>query len=365
MMEKQILILANADTGLYHFRKELIQELIRQGHRVTVALPFGELIPDITALGCTCVETNVSRRGTNPLEDFALFVKYIRLIRKRKPDVVLTYTIKPNIYGGLACRVMRVPYIANITGLGTAVQNGGFLQRLTLTLYKMGLKKAKTVFFQNAENQKFMVQQQVVKGTHDLLPGSGVNLEQHRLEEYPTNDDTVVLLTIGRIMEAKGINEILQAARIIKQAHPHVVFRLIGSYDEDYQTRVEQAVAEGIVEYCGSQPQVHSFIAESHATLHASYHEGMSNVLLETASSGRPVIATDVPGCRETYDDGVSGISFKPKDPEDLVRAVTEFLALTHEQKVQMGQAGRQKMEREFSREIIINKYVKAIENSH
>ena len=362
-MSKRILILANNDGGLYHFRKELLEAFVEKGNMVYCALPFEKQIENIKKIGCECIDIKISRRGTNPLEDFKLFLNYIKLIREIKPDVVLTYTIKPNVYGGMACQVMKVPYIANITGLGTAVQNGGFMQKLTLTLYKIGLRKAKTVFFQNSENQEFMTSRGIVKATNDILPGSGVNLKQHCFEEYPESDEQVVLLTIGRIMRDKGVNEILQAAKIIKAEYPNVIFRFIGSYDEDYEQKVSQAVKDGIVEYIESQPQVHSFIAESHATLHASYHEGMSNVLLETAASGRPVIATNVSGCKETYDDGVSGISFNAKDTDDLVRAIKEFLSLTNEQKTQMGKAGRQKMEKEFNRNIIVEKYIKIIEN--
>lgn len=360
-MSKTILILANADGGLYHFRKELLEAFANKGYKIYCSLPFGENIQNITALGCECINTKISRHGTNPLEDFKLFLRYIRLIYKVKPNVVLTYTIKPNIYGGLASRIKKVPYIANITGLGTAIQSQGFIQKLTLTLYRVGLRRAETVFFQNSENQKFMLRKGVVKCKNDLLPGSGVNLEQHRFEEY-FNNDKVILLTIGRIMRDKGVDEILHAAEIIKSEYSNVIFRFIGSYDENYHTQFERAVNEGLIEYMGSQPQVHSFITESHATLHASYHEGMSNVLLETAASGRPIIATDVPGCRETFDDGVSGISFKPKNVDDMVRAIKEFLSLSNEQKAEMGKAGRQKMEREFNRDIIVNKYMQIIE---
>lgn len=362
-MKKKVLILANADSGLYSFRKELLQKLISEGYEVYCSLPFGEKTDLITDLGCKCIDTKVSRRGTNPIEDVKLFFRYLKLLGKIKPDVVFTYTIKPNVYGGMACALKRTPYIANVTGLGTAVQNGGLMQKLTLMLYKIGLYKAKIVFFQNSENQNFMLLHKIIRGENDLLPGSGVNLEQHCFEKYPESDQNIVLLTIGRIMRDKGTNEILQAARIIKPEYPNVIFRFIGAHDGNCKQNFENAVKEGIVEYIGKQPQVHTFIAESHATLHASYHEGMSNVLLESAASGRPVIATNVSGCKETYDDGVSGISFKPKDVDDLVRALKDFLTLTNEQKAQMGQAGRLKMEQEFNRNIIINKYLKIIEN--
>lgn len=362
-MSKKILILANADGGLYNFRKELLEAFVKNGYSVHCALPFGEKIPNITEIGCECIDTKISRRGTNPIEDFILFINYIKLIRRIKPDVVFTYTVKPNVYGGLACAVKRVPYIANVTGLGTAIENGGIMQKISLMLYKIGLKKAKMVFFQNSSNQEFMLKHGVIKGKNDLLPGSGVNLEQHCFEKYPDGDEKIVLLTIGRIMKDKGVNEILQAAERIKTEYPNVIFRFIGSHDGNCKERVEDAVEKGIVEHIDKQPSVHPFIKESHATLHASYHEGMSNVLLETASSGRPIIATNVPGCRETYDDGVSGISFKHRDVDDLVRAIKDFLNLTNEQKAQMGIAGRKKMEKEFNRNIIIEKYLNVIKN--
>lgn len=362
-MSKKVLILANKDGGLYSFRKELLQKLLAEGNEVYCSFPFGEKTDLIKDLGCRCIDTKVSRRGTNPIEDIKLFFTYLKLLAKIKPDVVFTYTIKPNVYGGMACNLKRIPYIANVTGLGTAVQNGGLMQKFTLLLYKIGLYKAKMVFFQNSENQKFMLEHKVVKGENDLLPGSGVNLEQHCFEKYPESDENIVLLTIGRIMKDKGVNEILQAAKIIKSEYPNVIFRFIGSHDGNCKESLENAVKEGVVEHVGKQPSVHSFIKDSHATLHASYHEGMSNVLLETASSGRPVIATDVPGCKETYDDGISGIAFKPKNVEDTVRAIKNFISLTNEQKAQMGKAGRLKMENEFNRNIIINKYLNTIEN--
>ena len=360
-VNKKILVLINYDAGLYGFRKELLEALVDNQNEVFCSFPFGDKTDKIKKIGCECIDTKISRRGTNPVEDFKLLLSYIKLIRKIKPDVVLTYTIKPNVYGGMACRVMRVPYIANITGLGTAVQNGGLMQKLTLMLYKIGIKKAKMVFFQNAENQQLMLKNKVVKGKYDLLPGSGVNLKQHCFEEYPKSDEQVVLLTIGRIMKDKGTNEILQAAKIIKAEHSNVVFRFIGSIDGSCNEQLAQAVNEGTVEHIENQPQVHTFIAESHATLHASYHEGMSNVLLETAASGRPVIATKVAGCRETFDEGISGIGFEAKNVDDLVRAVKEFLALTNEQRARMGLAGRKKMEKEFDREIIVKKYIEIL----
>ncbi len=362
-MGKTVLVLANNDIGLYSFRKELLERMVLEGNNVFCALPYGERVEAIKELGCTYIDTEMSRRGVNPFEDFKLFIQYIKIIKSVKPDIVLTYTIKPNVYGGVACQLKKVPYVANVTGLGNAIQNGGLMSKFTLVLYRIGLRKAKKVFFQNAENQHFMLKNRVVRTSYDLLPGSGVNLEKHCYEEYPENDGTIVFSIIGRMMKDKGTDEILEAIPIIKKDYPDTVFRFIGEPDDDIvRERMEKATAEGLVECVGVQNDVHSFIKRSHATLHASYHEGMSNVCIETAACGRPVVATDVSGCRETYDEGISGIGFKAKNTEDLVRAVKDFMALPYESKAEMGKAGRKKMEKEFSRNIIINKYMEIID---
>lgn len=361
MIKTKILILANKDSGLYRFRKELMQKFISDGNEVFCSLPTEDFTENITDLGCKCIDTKISRHGTNPIEDIKLFFNYIKIINKIRPDVVLTYTIKPNIYGGLACSVKRIPYLSNITGLGVAIQNGGLMQKLTLFLYKLGLQKSKRIFFQNNSNLKFMKEKKIAKSSCCLLPGSGVNLEENCFEKYPDNDEIVNFLIIGRIMQDKGTDEILEAAKIIKKEHKNVNFTFIGPYDGDYRQKIEQAEKDGYVKHIEKQPCVHSFIKESHATLHASYHEGMSNVLLETAASGRPIIATDVPGCCETYDDGISGFSFKPRDVQSMVQAIEKFLLLTNEQKAQMGIAGRKKVEKEFDRNIIIEAYLKEL----
>lgn len=357
----KILILTNNDSGLYQFRKELLTKLIEEKNDVYCSFPFSDRTKQITELGCECIDTKISRHGTNPFEDFKLFFNYIKLLKKIKPDVVLTYTIKPNVYGGLACSLKKIPYIANITGLGGAVESGGLMQKLTLFLYKIGLKKAGKVFFQNSTNKDFMLKNKIIKSDYDVLPGSGVNLLQHSFEKYPNNGEKIILLIIGRIMKDKGTDEILEAAEIIKHLHPNVIFRFIGPNDGYSKEKFDSAVADGYIEYLSSKPNIHDYIKESHATLHASYHEGMSNVLLETAACGRPIIATDVPGCRETYDEGVSGISFKPRDVKGMVDAIEKFLSLSNGEKAQMGAAGRKKMEKEFNRDIIVDKYLSTI----
>ena len=357
----RIMIVANNDVGLYKFRRELVEALLRS-HEVHICLPNGGYIEKLTAMGCVYHSCEFDRRGTNPLAELKQISFYKDLLKTVKPEMVFTYTVKPNVYAGMACASLGIPYVANITGLGTAIENGGLMQKFLLLLYKAGLRKAQKVFFQNESNRDFMLAKHIVKGEYGLLPGSGVNLDEHKAEPYPEKEEPLVLVNIGRIMKDKGADEVLYAARTIRKENPNVIFRLIGGFDGAYEEQVNAAAAAGDIEYLGHQSDVHACLKEAHAIVHASYHEGMSNVLLEAAACARPVIATDVAGCRETYDDGISGIACKARDGDDLVRAIRAFIALPHKQKEAMGQAGRRKAQNEFDRTIVIAQYLKEIE---
>lgn len=357
----KILVLANFGMGLYNFRIELLEELIKQNNEVYISLPNDEYVPKLKELGCKFIDTDLDRRGTNPIADFKLILNYIKMIKEIKPDVVLTYTIKPNVYGGIACLITNTPYIVNVTGLGTAVENEGLLQKITLNLYKLGLKNASCVFFQNKINQEFFDKNKIVQCKTRLIPGSGVNLEQHKFEEYPKDDETIRFLFIGRIMKAKGVEELFEAAKIIRQKYSNVQFELIGGTEENYLEEIEKLERENVIKYHGKQNDVHSFIKNSHATILPSYHEGLSNVLLETASSGRPVLASNVPGCVETFEEGLTGLGFEARNVNSLVEAIEKFIHLPYIRKKEMGIAGRNKMEKEFDRNIVVNAYLQEI----
>lgn len=357
----KILILANNDVGLYKFRKELI-EALNQNYEVHISLPYGEFVNDLVNLGCIYHNFEFLRHNTNPFKELSLISYYKKLIKQIRPDLVLTYTIKPNVYGGLACQLLKIPYFTNITGLGTAVLNGGLMSKITLFLYKIGLKKAGTVFFQNEENKNFFINKRIVSDNYKLLPGSGVNLQEYVFCDYPKDDKPLKFLFIGRIMRDKGIEEFLSCAEHIKKSHSNTQFDIIGDFDEEaYKTIIEQLEEKNIINYLGVQSDVKPFIKSHHATILPSYHEGISNVLLESAASGRPVIATDVSGCRETYDDNVTGFSCKAKSTESLISAVEKFIALTYDEKIQMGVKARTKAEAQFDRNIVINAYLNEI----
>ncbi|EIM05710.1 glycosyltransferase [Planococcus antarcticus DSM 14505] len=356
----KILILANNDSGLYKFRKELIEELSIEND-VYISLPGGDNIPRLKELGCTFIETPIDRRGINPIADFKLFMKYVKVLKEVKPDIVLTYTIKPNVYGGIASSLLKKPYIANVTGLGTAVENGGVIQKITLVMYKYGLKKAACVFFQNESNREFFIGKRIVGKNNRLIPGSGVNLKDYKLQNYPSSDKGIKFLFIGRIMKAKGIDELLAAAEKIKTMHQNTSFDLIGDIEEDFSIKLKEYTEKKIINYHGQQDSVIPFIRDTHATILPSYHEGTANVLLESAASGRPVIGTAIPGCIETYNEGISGFGCKVRNSESLVQAISKFINLSHIRKEEMGIKGREKMELEFNRNIIISAYLEEI----
>jgi glycosyltransferase involved in cell wall biosynthesis len=357
----KILVLANCSMGLYKFRKELLEELIRGNNEVYISLPKDEYVPRLQKLGCKVIEAHIDRRGTNPIKDLKLLFFYIKTIKHIKPDVVLTYTIKPNVYGGIACRIIQIPYLANVTGLGTSIENKGVLQKFVLNLYRIGLKKASCVFFQNEPNRLFFIDKSIVRGRTRLIPGSGVNLEEHTFEEYPDVDDIIKFIFVGRIMKAKGIDELLEAAKKVKEQFQNIQFDLVGYSEENYSDRLTQFENLGIIKFHGQQDDVHSFIKQAHATILPSYHEGTANVLLESASTGRPILASRVTGCIETFDEGVSGLGFEVKSVESLIETIVRFIKLPHDKKRAMGINGRNKMEKEFDRRFVINAYLKEI----
>lgn len=360
-----IVLLANSLKGLYSFRFELVQKLVDDGYQVSILAPDDEIASKFGQLGCIFIPIPISRRGTNPFHDYVLFRTYLKHLKQIHPGVVLSYTVKPNIYGGIACNILRVPVVANVTGLGDAVENQGLVQKLVIFLTKIAFKKTRAVFFQNASNKQFYEQLRLVRHEQSqLLPGSGVNLQKHSYITYPKDENRIRMVYIGRIMKDKGVGELLEAVTKIHSNHPSVNCDIVGSFEDDsYRNLIESYVATEAGQYLGVSSDVHTLLSEYNAVVLPSYHEGMSNVLLEAAATGRPVLASNVPGCRETFDEGISGFGFEPRSVDSLVQAIERFIAIPHEQKAAMGLAGRKKMEREFDRQIVVDAYMRVIEN--
>ncbi len=358
---KKILIISNSASGLYEFRKELIQNL-KEDNEVYLLLPEEDNDRYVKAFigeGCKYIHTPFNRRGMNPAKDIALIVTYKRIIKDVSPDVVLTYTIKPNIYGGFAAKNLKISYITNVTGLGTAILDGGLLSKVLLLMYRVATSKAKCIFFQNSSNMEFMKSKGITGcGDVRLLPGSGVNLNEHPYIPYPSEEDGIEALSVMRIMKDKGIDELLQAIDDLGAEGVH--FTIAGNYEEEtktiYEPKLEKLVREGKLTYLGFVDDMNPIYEKSHIIVHPSYHEGLSNVCLEAAACGRPIVTTDIPGCRETVNEE-SGILCQPRLAESLVEALKNVLAFTKEEREAMGKAGRAHVEKNFDRNIVINAY--------
>lgn len=363
-MKKRVLILGNSSLVVFGMRGELIQRLVKEGCDVIVSFPSGSIGKEenpYKEYGCTYVETAIDRRGTNLFRDTVLLKNYIKLLKKTKPDVVLTYTVKCSIYGGMACRLMKIPCIVNITGLGKGLAEGGLKQRLLIMLYKVAVKSAACVFFQNQSDRQFFVDHGIRYQKDGLLPGSGVNLEKYVPIPYP-EDEKIVFTYIARVMKAKGIDEFLEAAKAIKQEYPNTEFHICGFYEDDYKDIIEEAQKQGIVTYHGQVSDVRPFEAMSHCIVLPTYHpEGISNVLLEAAACARPIITTNRPGCKEVVDDGITGFLMKEKDSQDLIAKMKTFIAMKNPDREVMGQKARKKVEQEFDRQIVVEAYLTEI----
>ena len=350
----RVLILANFSGGLYDFRNEFVEALLAE-HEVYVSLPDDVKTKELRAEGVRIVKTPIHRRGMNPLEDIKLYLGYRRLMKKLQPDLVITYTIKPNIYGGFCARRLKIPYIVTITGLGGAFDKNKLFVRLIVGMYRAGLKKAECVFFQNEENRNIF-RKYCIGGKKDrLVMGSGVNLERHSYEPYPEGEETHFLF-VGRVMKERGILEFVAAARELHS--DKVFFDILGACDEDYQEMLDALEREGVIRQLGFHTEVHPYLTKAGAVIVASFHEGMSNTLIEAAATGRPVIASNISGCKEAFEEGKTGFGFTPGDAKELTAVLNRFLELPYEKRSEMGREARKKMEREFDRKSVTASYM-------
>ncbi|WP_420024773.1 glycosyltransferase family 4 protein (plasmid) [Cereibacter azotoformans] len=361
-----VLITVNAAWNVMNFRRPVLEGLIARRHRVTVLAPHDDKVADLQSLGAWYVPLTMDCRGLNPLRDAALILRLFRQFRTVAPDVVLSYTIKNNIFGALAARWTGVPFIPNVSGLGTAFLSGGALQRVAETLYRMAFRKLDTVFFQNSEDRDLFVERRLVRPEQArLLPGSGIDLD--RFAPTPLPEGPPTFLMIARLLRDKGVLEYVEAARQVRASHPDVRFQLLGAADTENRTAigieaVREWQAEGAIDYLGTSTDVRPQIAAATCVVLPSYREGAPRTLIEGAAMARPLIATDVPGCRSVVDRGRTGFLCEAKSPESLAEACRRFLALPREAQIAMGTAGRQKMEAEFDQKVVVAAYMDAIE---
>ncbi|MBR3802115.1 MAG: glycosyltransferase family 4 protein [Clostridia bacterium] len=366
-----IALLTNNDDDIYCFRKELIENIIDAGYEMLISCPDGEKFELMKHIEYRYDNPEIDRRGTNIVADFKLFLHYFRLFVKNKPSVVLTYTAKPNVYAGIAAYLLGIPCISNVTGFGSVLNASGFKQKIIMSLFRFAFRRSTCVMFQNSTNMKLAEESGMVKGEHKLIPGSGVNTERYPLQPYPDggngkDGEKIVFNYIGRIMHDKGVDDYIEAAKRIKAEYPDTEFNMLGFIEPTekkyYESELYDLEEKDIIRYRGSLKDVKPFIAASHATIHPStYGEGMSNVLLESASSGRPIISTDNPGCMETFVDGETGFIYHGGDVDALCEQIKKFLALPNEERKAMGEKGREYIKNNFSRDIVIKAYLEKI----
>ena len=370
MSKKLVALLTNNDDDIFCFRKELIEALIDDGYKVLISCPYGEKFELMEGIEYIYDNPEIDRRGTSVVRDTKLMRHYYDLFKKYCPDIVLTYTAKPNVYGSMAANRLNIPVITNLTGIGSVKNEKGVKKDFIIKLFKHAYTKSACVMFQNETNMKDALDKGLVKGDYMLLPGSGVNTRRYPLQEYPAggdgiHGDPVVFNYIGRILADKGVEDYIAASKRIKKKYPATEFNLLGFIEpteQHYEQDLANLAKRGVVYYLGSQKHVIPFIARSHATIHPStYGEGMSNVLLETASSGRPIITTDNPGCRETVIKNKTGFIYEGGNVDQLCACIERFLKMSNRDRQKMGLFGRKYVKQNFSRDIVIEAYMKKI----
>lgn len=361
-MKKKIVILSNHHSYTYNLRREVIEALINDGYAVHLVVPYGEMVDKLIKLGCTFTDIKLNQRSINPVRDILLFRKYFSIIKKQQPDIVISYTIKPNVYGGLACRLLDIPFYPNITGLGTSSTGNRLVQKITRLLYKASLTNVKCVFFQNQKDMDYFFQNSIPVGKAKLLPGSGVNLDRFTPMVYPPVESKIKFVFISRIMKEKGIDQYLETAVFIKEKYPETEFHICGACEDDYEPILKKYHDEGTIIYHGMVQDIQKVLKEIHCTVHPTYYpEGISNVLLESAATTRPIITTDHVGCREVVKDGYNGFLVEKKNTKDLIRAMEKFLKLSFKERERMGINGRKHVENGFDRKIVVEAYLKEI----
>lgn len=359
----KVIIAGITDSGIYRARRSLIELLISQGHSVVVIAPYTGVAEKLEALGAKYYNLKVDRHGLNPIKELGVFCFFRGILKKEKPNIVFSFTIKPNLYLGLSCRMLNIPCVMNITGLGEGLMHEGRTKQMLLKVYPLATKKAVCIFFQNTFNRQFFIDHKLADPKiFRMLPGSGVDVTNFKPMEYPNEDSGIRFLFVSRIVKDKGIDELVSAIKEIKSRHNNVEFHFVGGCADEYKESLEKWKSDGLIVYHGrvAPEEMKNFYKMTHCLIHPSYHEGMANVILESAACGRPCMASDINGCKEGIDDGKTGFVFKVKSSAAIVERIEAFLALSHDEKIAMGLAGRRKMEKEFDRTIVTNAYMDA-----
>jgi glycosyltransferase involved in cell wall biosynthesis len=363
---KRVVLVSNSFSNITNFRGRLVEALVEAGYPISIAAPNADS-GWARARGAEAIEIAVDRSGLNPVTDAVLWLNYLRILRREEPGHLLSFTAKPNIYGALAARLSPVISLPNVSGLGTAFMREGVLSRFVSLLYQVAFRACPIVFFQNPDDRDLFVARKIIRADQArLLPGSGIDLDHFAPAEMPAGEGELRFLFIGRLLGDKGVREFVEAARLLRAEHPRWRFQLLGDIDTRNRSGVSprelrQWVDDGLIEHLGHAEDVRPFIVEAGAVVLPSYREGLPRSLLEAAAMARPLIATDVPGNRQIVDHGVNGLLCEVRNPRSLAEAIRQFGTMGFVRRKQMGQAGRELVERDYGVDRVIRAYLDAL----
>ena len=360
---------ANTAWGMYNFRAPVLSHFICKGYRVSVIVPYDEVYSKcLEELGCRVYSIVLNSKGTNPFKDIGLLLQYRRLFREIKPDMSITYTIKPNIYGSMAANSLHIPYLPITTGLGYVFLSQNVVSLVAKVLYRIAFSQAKKVWFLNRDDVQTFLEQHLIDASKvEQLPGEGINLDRFQQKTLPGKEHGIRFLFVGRMLTDKGVQEYVEAARFLKNKYPDVVFQLLGAIWEENpaavrKEQIDEWIAEGVVDYLGTTTDVRPFLEQAHCIVLPSYREGIPCTLMEGAAIGRPLVATDVPGCHEVVIDGQNGFLCKVRNSASLANALEKVLKLSISELQEMGNKGRKWMEEKFDINYILKQYDKVVE---
>lgn len=358
-------IAANSGWNLVNFRKPLIDALVLSGWRVVALGSDDASATRIRALGAEFIPVTIDSGGTSAWRDGQLLLECRRTLRELRPQVFFGFTIKPNIYGSLAARGLDIKVVNTISGLGTAFLRRGPLNWLVSRLYRFALRDSERVFFQNPHDRELFLANGLVRASQTgLVPGSGIDLQHFRPQPRRSDSDgRFRFLFVGRLLRDKGLVEFAEAARLLRARWPDVEFAILGFAGSDNpsavkRSEVEQWQADGLVTYLGETDDVRPAIAQADCVVLPSYREGLPRSLLEAAAMARPMVATDVPGCREVVDDGENGFLCQARSSESLAGALEAMLRLDEAERMVMGAKARKKVERQFDQALVVHAYM-------
>lgn len=363
----RIAIVLNTSWNIYNFRLNFINALLAQGHEVHTIAPVDEYTRRLVDAGCTHHKVRMDSRGANPIKDSALIFELYLIYRKVRPDIILHYTIKPNVYGTLAAATLKIPVVNNVCGLGTVFLKNNLVSAVAILLYRLSFRFAHKVFFQNPDDLSLFVNRKLVQASHaDLVPGSGIDLDRFVPVKHARNG-AFTFLMISRLITDKGVLEYLEAVKALQKQGMKARFQLLGAMDPKHKRGIKEKVvnewiSSGVIEYLGTTDDVRTFINKADCIVLPSYREGTPRTLLEAAGSGKPIIATDVPGCNNVVKHNFNGLLCKLKDPDDLARKMQDMAALDDQRLRIFGINGRTKVESEFGESLVINKYLQTLE---